>query len=309
MRVDLTDLQLFVNVHDSGTMTEGAARTHMTLAAASERVKGMEASVGVPLFRRGPKGVKATAAGNAFMQHARLVLRQVDRMQGELDEYKHGITGQVKMLCNTSALVEHLPERLATFLIAHPGVSLDLEERTSAKIVDAIRHESCEIGVVSNAIDLDGLESFHFCPDPLTLIAPATHPVAVETQVAFADVVDSSFVGLVGGSAFQDHVAQQTRRLGKQVNYRIRLRNFESVCRLVGLGVGLAVVPRSVARRWANSEGLKLIGLADGWADRQLMICVRNRESLTSIANKLLQHLLVKECPEASPKQKIGRPS
>ena len=98
MRFDLTDLRLFVNIHESGTMTEGAERTHMTLASASERVKGMEANVGVSLFRRGSKGVKPTSAGNTFLQHARLVLRQVERMHGELDDFKRGATGQVKKM-------------------------------------------------------------------------------------------------------------------------------------------------------------------------------------------------------------------
>ena len=86
MRSDLTDLRLFVNVHEAGTITGGATATHMTLASASERIRSMEESLGVPLLVRDRRGVRSTPAGRTLLHHARLVLRQMDLLQGELGD-------------------------------------------------------------------------------------------------------------------------------------------------------------------------------------------------------------------------------
>src|SRR5450432_2177848 len=158
MRFDLTDLRLFLNIHEAGTITGGAERSFMTLASASERIRGMEDTLGVPLLLRDPRGVQLTPAGRTLVHHARLVLQQIERMQGELGDYGAGLKGHVRLLCNTSALSEHLPEVLSGFLSSHPGISIDLEERQSFEIVDAVRNDVCDIGVVSDAADLEGLE-------------------------------------------------------------------------------------------------------------------------------------------------------
>src|SRR5215469_15512326 len=107
MRFDLVDLRLFVNIVESGTITGGAAQTHMTLASASQRVIGMEDSLATPLLLRAKQGVTPTEAGRTLLHHARLVLEQVERMRGELGEYGAGLRGHVRLLCNTSAMTEH----------------------------------------------------------------------------------------------------------------------------------------------------------------------------------------------------------
>ena len=66
----------------------------------------------------------------------------------------------MRLLCNSSALAEHLPQPLSAFLTAHPGVSVDLEERASDDIVDALRVGLADVGVVSDAADVAGLQAF-----------------------------------------------------------------------------------------------------------------------------------------------------
>ena len=292
MRFDLTDLRLFLNIHEAGTITGGAESTHMTLASASERIRGMEDTLGVPLLLRGSRGVQVTPAGRTLVHHARLVLQQMERMQGELGDYGAGLKGHVRLLCNTSALSEHLPEVLSGFLASHPGISLDLEERPSFEIVDAVRNDACDIGVVSDAADLEGLETFAFRADPLSLVVARNHPLAQQSKTRLADVADCAFVGLVEGSALQEHVAHHARRLGKRLNYRIRLRSFESVCRMVGLGIGVGIVPQAVATRCARSAGIKRLALTDAWAVRDLVLCVRQRDRLPIHVQQVIEHVL-----------------
>jgi DNA-binding transcriptional LysR family regulator len=292
MRFDLTDLRLFVYIAEAGTITAGAERSHMTLASASERVRAMEESLGGALLVRERRGVSSTAAGRTLLHHARLVLQQVESLQGELGDYRHGLRGHIHMLCNTAAMSEHLPELLAAFLAQHAGISIDLDERTSEDIVDAVRGDLCDLGLVADSADLAGLHTFPFRTDPLVLVVPRAHALASRSSVRLADVADQAFVGLVKASALHDHLARQARRLGKRLNYRIRLRSLEAVCRMVGHGVGVGIVPQAAALRYGRAARIQRVKLTDPWATRALVLCVRDLDALAPHARLLLQHLL-----------------
>ncbi len=295
MRFDLTDLRLFLNVHETGSITAGAGRSHMTLASASERIRGMEDALGVPLLVREPRGVQVTPAGRTLVHHARLVLGQIDRMRGELDHYGAGLKGHVRVLCNTTALSEYLPPVLGAFLKDHPHISVDLEERLSHEIADALRAGACDIGVLADSADLHGLRTRIFRHDPLTLIVPRGHPLAAQPQVLLQDVAGHDFVGLVQGSALQEHIAHHARRSGRPLSYRVRLRSFDAVCRMVGQGVGVAIVPRAAALRYGRAAGVSRVALADPWAARDLVLCVR--DDLPAYADELVAYAL-RDAPE-----------
>jgi DNA-binding transcriptional LysR family regulator len=84
MRFDLTDLQLFLNTVEAGSITVGAQRTYIALASASARIRGMEEALGVELLVRGRRGVQPSPAGRTLLQHARIILQQVERMRGDM---------------------------------------------------------------------------------------------------------------------------------------------------------------------------------------------------------------------------------
>ncbi|MBO9352718.1 LysR family transcriptional regulator [Bordetella petrii] len=291
MRFDLTDLRLFLGIHEAGTITGGAQRSHMTLASASERVRGMEDALGVPLLVRERHGVRATAAGRTLLHHARAVLAQVERMRGELDQYGHGIKGHVRLLCNTAALSEYLPDLLGGFLEQYPRISVDVEERLSADIADAMRAGTADIGIVADSADVQGLQVHQFRYDPLVLVAARGHVLARSASVGLAEIAAHDFIGLAEGSALQDHIAQHARRAGAPLNYRVRLRSFDAVCRLAGRGIGVGIVPRAAARRCARASGIKTIAIDAPWARRNLLLCVRHAEDLPAYAAQMLQYL------------------
>ena len=120
MRFDLVDLQLFIAVADSRSITRGALAVHLALASASARIKGLEAALGVELLKRGRRGVELTAAGESLLDHARIVIHDVDAMRGDLAAFASGAKASVHLLANTSGLSEHLPKALAAFLRDHP---------------------------------------------------------------------------------------------------------------------------------------------------------------------------------------------
>jgi DNA-binding transcriptional LysR family regulator len=169
MRFDLVDLKLFLHVAEARSITHGAERANLALASASARIRGMEDALGVALLKRNRRGVELTGAGSSLVDHARVVLQQVDVMRGELGAFARGLKGSVHILANTSALSERLPRVLASFLSANPNISVEVEERESGQIVEGIVAGSADIGIASAALIPDTLESYFFCADRLVL--------------------------------------------------------------------------------------------------------------------------------------------
>jgi molybdate transport repressor ModE-like protein len=291
MRFDLTDLSLFRHVAEAGSITHGAERANLALGAASTRIRNMEETLGAPLLTRGRTGVTPTQAGRALLQHARVMLGQAEKLREDLGAYASGFGGQIRLLSNTNALTEFLPDALSAFLSAHPQVSIDLEERLSDEIVGLIAEGVADIGIVAGTVDTGALETFPFRTDRFVLVVPHDHPLASQSTINFADVLDQNFVGLDRASALQRFLADKAVRAGKPLRLRIQLRSFDAVCRLVERNVGVGIVPETTARRTAKSMAIAFVALADPWAVRELTICVRAIDELPAYARELVEHL------------------
>src|SRR5947209_14345957 len=274
MRFDLADLSLFRHVVEAGSITRGAERANLALAAASTRVRNMEDALGAPLLVRSRQGVKPTQAGRTLLQHARAMLRQAERLREDLAAYAGGLAGQIRVLSNTNALPEFLPEALSSFLAAHPHVSIDLEERLSDEIVGLIAEGVADLGIIAGTVDAAALETFPFRKDRFVLVVGRDHWVAELTQTAFADVLKYDFVGLERSSALQRFLADKAARVGQPLRLRVQLRSFDAVCRMVECNVGVGIVPETTARRAAHTMSIALVALTDAWAVRELMICI-----------------------------------
>lgn len=291
MRFDQIDLRLFVAIAESHSITQGAARCALALASASARLKAMETSLGAALFHRHARGVVMTEAGEVLLDHARTVLRNIANMQSELAPYAQGANVRIRMLANTASISEHLPSPLSAYLAAQRNVCVDVEERESFAIGEAIASGKADIGLAIADVLPDGLQRWPFCDDVLMLVVPKDDAIANRAQMSFADIIAHDFVGLSAGSALQDHLVRQAARLGRRMNVRMRLRSFDAVCQMVSAGVGIAVVPRKAAQRLRRAMPIALVPLRDHWAHRTLAICARDFEGLPLAARRLVQHL------------------
>src|SRR5260370_23667058 len=113
MRLDLGDLRFFRQLAEARGIPHAARRANLALASASERIRGMEQKLGVALLARDRRGVSLTPAGQSVVDHARLILRQVESLQEELGVHTPRPTGTLRVLPNTPAFTEHLPKTLA----------------------------------------------------------------------------------------------------------------------------------------------------------------------------------------------------
>jgi DNA-binding transcriptional LysR family regulator len=291
MRFDLVDLQLFIAVADARSITGGAMRSHLALASASARIKGLEAAFGTALLTRGRRGIELTAAGESLLDHARIVIHNVEAMRGDLAAYASGVRASVLLLANTSGLSEHLPKALAVFLREHPDINVDVEERESADIAAAIATGAADLGFAAEHALPDHIERFPFSEDRLVLVAARRGDFAGRRQIDFREVTGHDFVGLTNSTALAIHIAKHAARLGARLRVRARLRDFDAICQMVAADVGVAVVPEAAARRCARTMPIAMIRIRDPWANRKLTICARSFKSLPRPAKQLVEYL------------------
>ena len=273
-----------------GSITRGAAALNLALASASQRLSGMEETLGLPLLHRAARGVQPTQAGAALMRHAEDILDRSERMLGELRGFSTGQRGQVRLLSNTRALLSFLPRVLRPFLLAYPAIDVVVEEHPSTEIVRLVTERSAELGIVADVVDPAGLHLHRLEEDRLVLVTAAAHRLAGRSGVRFADVLAEPLVGLLD-AALERHLAEHAARHGARPAHRVRLRGVGAIGRMVEAGVGVAILPASSL---AELDGMAVSTspLAEPWARRRLALCLRRSDALSRHAQLLMRHIM-----------------
>ncbi len=290
-RLDLITLQLFVAVYEEGTLTRAANREAIAVSAASKRLMELEQVLGVSLFVRRAKGMDLTAAGETLLHHARQMLFNVEKMGLELGEHSHGVRGYVRMLANLSAIIQFLPEDLRDFSELHPEVKTDLEERPSNGVVQGVLDGVADLGICSSDADTKGLPSVTYRLDKLVVLMPADHPLASRESVAFAETLDSDYVGLHAASSINMRTHAAAREAGKMLRLRIHVPGFDAMCRMVQANMGIGILPHKAYELFGRALGLHAVPLTDAWSDRSLILVVRDEAQLSPVSRLLFDYL------------------
>jgi len=291
MRFDLSDLRLFLNVAERSSISLGANATRISAASASERIRNMEIDLGTDLLIRDKKGVRPTPAGAALIMHARQMLAQNEKMKSDLAEYSQGIRGKIRLLSNTAGLSEVLPVLFAKYLIENPSIDLDVEERQSHEIIDAIRNGERDAGIVADFTPAGDLELLPLGVDQLVLVVPKGHPFAPRKSIEFSRILSSELVGLLSSNALTEHLEMQANKAGVRIRWRVRVPNFLAICAMVSQGVALGIVSESAARRASQTMPLRIVKLLDPWAKRNLSLCFRPGSSRPLYLEKMIAYV------------------
>lgn len=291
MRFDPLDLELVLAIADAGSLAAAAKRVRLALASASGRLKAMETTLGVALFARHRRGLAPTAAGRTFLEHARGLSQGHARLRADMAEFAAGARRTIKIVANTGAANEHLPGDLAAFLAAHPDIDIALSERWSPDIARAVAIGEAEIGVAADTVDLAGVRVFPYRADPLVALVPRGHALAGRRSVTLARLATFPMVALAEESAQARVVETQAAKRGLRPRIRIRAGNFDALARYVAGGAGVAVLSRVAAERAASALPVTWIPLAEDFARRRLVVCVRSVAGLSKPARALFERI------------------
>ena len=292
MHFDIPDLRLFIHVAEANSLTGGARRVSLSTAAASMRIKSLEGQLGSRLFYRDSQGVELTPAGHDLLVHARAIMRQVDYIRDEFSRYAEGKSGHLRIFANTTAASDFMPDVLARFLVNRPGVTIDLQERLTHDIIRGVVDGSTDLGVVAGPVNANKkLEIIPFSVDRLVVVAPKGHELATRQTLSFRETLEYPHIGLREGSTLFDFLKDQASETGSTLQMRIQVFGFESACRMVSRGVGIGILPRSIARRYTDFLDIVTIYLEDDWAERERSLIVRELDALPRCGKELVEEI------------------
>ena len=287
-RFDLVSLRLFVAVLDAGSLTAGAERFGISLAAASRRIAELEHHCGKPLLQRSQRGVTATAEGQAVHRHAIEVVANLERLALAMDDIHAGAVGHLRLWANPSAFGGFLPAVLASYAARHPDVKIDLTDAMSEESVRAVTSGIAELAVIGENTPRDALEAFVCDIDELVLVTPAGHALAQTSPAAFERVLDYDFVTLGRTASLTRRISAAAEATGRSLRIRVRARSFDATLRMVAAGLGLAILPRSGTSMYASALGLQVTPLQGLDLQRRLLLAMRSRAVLSPAASKLV---------------------
>ena len=295
--LDLVTLRVFAATAEEGSLARAADREAIALSAISRRISTLEARSGVQLFDRRDRGMSLTPAGESLFHRLESVFDLLDQVALDLEAACSGTRGMVRIHTHTSATAGGLARELAGFMAAHPGLDVRIEEHTSPEIVHAVSTNTAEIGLISGTVDPGELEVVRWCSDRLVAILPANDPLVSKAQVRFEDIVDRCFIAMQKDSSLLSLYRNHARLLGKQIIERAHVSSFESVRLMVAAGLGVSIIPGSAINETTETLPIVVKPLAECWANRPLMLCVRSLKHLPAAA-KLMVHWLTE--PEAA---------
>lgn len=290
-RLDPTSLRLFRAAVEERSLAAAAEREAIALSAASRRIVELEERLGAALLRRHDRGVTPTAAGEALMTHLAALFDLLDRIGADMDSFAAGERGHVRLHANMSAVSGFLPEALAGFLPAHPGIRLTLEERYSADILRAVASGAADLGLVSGTLPAEGLHVIPWREDRLVVVLPEGHGLLGRETLALADLDGVPFVGQSEETALQKLYRARAAAGAVALNVRVSVSGFDGVRRMVEAGLGLAILPATAAQSYAAAMRIRLRPLAEAWAARPLVIVTRAPDTLSAAARVLIAHL------------------
>ena len=301
MRFDLVTLNLVLAIAETRSITRASEREHLALAAASKRLKDLETRLGVQLFERRARGVEPTEAGRALVRHIRGLHASLHALESEVVEFSRGIKGHLRIAANAAAIAECLPADLAAFSREHPQIRISLEDLTSAEVQAAVAEGRADVGIFAPPLVDARLLAWPYREGELAVVLPRGHALAArEGALDFEALLDFDIVGLHPGASVHQLMMRRALERGRTLNARLQVRGFDAIAQLVDAGLGVAVLPAAVARRFARLFAIEVRPLLDGWARRTYLIAAREQEVLPAVVQRFID-ALTRDAPLASP--------
>jgi DNA-binding transcriptional LysR family regulator len=292
MRIDPTTLRLFLRVAETGTLARAAETENLVPAAVSKRISELEALLDTPLLCRTNKGVTPTPAGNALLGLARRVLSELDQIPVHMRDFSSGVRGLVRISASMSAICQFIPFDLQRFSLEYPDIRIQLTERPSSEVAGDIEKNAADLGVFTSYPVIESLSNSQYHTDKLVLCVPQTHHLCSRTDsVSFSEIADNYFIGLPVGSSTDALLNRAASSISATPNIRIRATSFDAMCVMIDCGLGVGLLPESVALRHALTLNLHVLEVNEPWTVRHFNVCCRANTSELRAVRLLVEHL------------------
>jgi DNA-binding transcriptional LysR family regulator len=293
---DLVTLRIFAAAAEERSFGGAATRESLSLSAVSRRISDLEARFGITLFDRHDRGVTLTSAGEALLAHLRNVFTLFERMVLDMEAFREGARGCIRIQAHMSAASSIFPRVLARFLDGNPGIDVDVQEHVSLDVVHALQTGMADLGLISGSIPTGDLHTFPWHEDQLVAVVSTKNDLAGSESVTLADLASYPFIVMQRDTALLGLYREQLRMLGLPFRDRVHAASSASICKMVSAGLGVAILPSTSVDAQDKTLQMVAVELKESWARRPLMLCVRKPDQL-AMATRLLLDFLIENRP------------
>ncbi|MFL4476247.1 LysR family transcriptional regulator [Paeniglutamicibacter sp. MACA_103] len=292
MRYELTDLRLFFAIAEAQNLSAGASSLYMSASSASYRLKNLEKAMGTSLFHRTPQGMTLTQAGESALGYVEQVLSTTEGMDSDISRYASDQSRNVRLLANSSSLNGFVVPSIGKYLAANSSINIHLEEMASQKIIPSVVTGDAEVGILASVSDVSNVNVLPYVTDELVIVTPLGHPLSGQDSVQLIDTMEYDFVSVERSSSNFLFLSSTVRQAGGRLNVRIHAMGFSSALGLVAEGVGIAMVPRTVAAKQIAKGSVSAVKLDEAWARRDLVIVTAAGATIPDHVQRLTDFLV-----------------
>jgi DNA-binding transcriptional LysR family regulator len=247
--VELRQLQHFAAVAEERHFTRASRRLHIAQSALSSSVKALEEELQSRLFLRSTRSVQLTPSGQAFLEKAQEALKAVQAGRQAVREIEGLVAGSIAIgTAHSLPNFIDLPSLIARFHDDYPDIEVSLQQGETLSLVDRLRQGGLDLAFLPLLDPFDDAIRTHFvaCED-LVAVAPQGHPLAGRASVALADLSAYPFVDFCAGWGTRALVDRAFARAGAQRRTASEVTDLETLESLVIKGLGVAILPESIA--------------------------------------------------------------
>jgi DNA-binding transcriptional LysR family regulator len=254
--MELRHLRYFIAVAEEKHITRAAHRLGIQQPPLSLQIRALEQELDVQLFRRKPRGVELTDAGDAILDRARAILDQVERATATTRRTARGEQGRVVVGFTSSAPFHpFVPRVIRAYREMSPLVSLVLEESGSSELVQALHNEEIDAAFIRSPVaDVMGLTVRPLLEERMVVAMPSGHPLGKGANKApplpLSAFAKETFIlyKRPGGPGLYDTIITACRSAGFSPRVGQEAPRIISTLNLVAAGLGVSVVPESLRR-------------------------------------------------------------
>ncbi len=257
--MELRQLEYFVAVAQEHGFTRAANRERVAQPAVSAQIRKLERLVGQPLFDRSGRQVRLTQAGAALLPHAQAALSAVRAGQAAVDEVRNLVRGAVAIGTVTLHPVD-LARLLADFHADYPSVEITLSADNSDVLLGRLADGSLDAAIVSVGVDHHpaGLALAPITEEAIDAAVPVRHPLCAQAVLSLEQLCQYPLVSLPVGAGLRATFDAACAEVGLHPRVAFEATDPHTVADLARSGLGVAILPRSVARRDKGLHGLRL---------------------------------------------------
>ncbi|HEY3724946.1 MAG TPA: LysR substrate-binding domain-containing protein [Acidimicrobiia bacterium] len=260
--MELRQIEYVVGVVEHGGFTRAATALHVTQPALSEGVARLEAELGVALFHRVGRRAVVSAAGEAFLEPARQLLRDRAVLTTSVAAVVGIEAGRLDLVALPTLAVEPLSPLVGEFRRAHPGVVVHIEQPEEATaITTRVRNGRSELGLAELPVADAGLVSEPLLVQELVVLLPPSSPLVGRRRLTVADLAAVPLVMTPPGTPMRRLIDGAFADAGAAATLAVETEHREALVALVLAGAGASILPAPLADT-ARAAGAVAVALS-----------------------------------------------